>query len=139
MEIIFELEEIGTVAKQFLKAVTPYKVLAFTGELGAGKTTLITALCKELGVEERVTSPTFSIIQEYRAIPSEIVFHIDLYRIRSAREAMDAGVEDCVMSQEICMVEWPEKAPQIFPDDTVYTAIEVLSASKRKLLIQFPR
>lgn len=137
MEIAYDLDEIENAAKEFLQITKGYKIFAFSGDLGAGKTTFINALCKHIGVSEAVTSPTYSIIQEYATNSNEIIFHIDLYRIKSDREAMDAGVEDCINSNEICMVEWPERAPDIFPENTVFTSIEILSPNKRKLKILF--
>lgn len=139
MEIVFELNKIEDAAKEFLQITKDYEIFAFSGELGAGKTTFINALCENFEVIETVTSPTYSIIQEYTTIKNKIVYHIDLYRIKSEREAMDAGIEDCLNSNEICMVEWPEKAPSIFPDKTVFTEIKMLSADERKLIIQLPR
>jgi tRNA threonylcarbamoyladenosine biosynthesis protein TsaE len=138
MEIIFELDEIEKIAQKFLQIVKPNKVFAFSGDLGAGKTTFINALCKQLGVTESVTSPTYSIIQEYAGTDNEIIYHIDLYRLKSDREAMDAGIEDCINSDEICMIEWPERAPSIFPDETVYATFEMLSDRTRKLVVQLP-
>ena len=138
MELIFELNKIEIAAKEFLKLVNDFRVFAFSGELGAGKTTFISALCKELKVAETVTSPTYSIIQEYKTIADKIIYHIDLYRIKSKGEAMEAGIEDCLNSEEICMAEWPEKAPEIFPDKTIFLHFEIVSATKRKLVIQLP-
>lgn len=138
MEIFFELDEIQRTAKEFLKINTYNKVYAFSGELGSGKTTFISALCKELNVAETVSSPTFSIIQEYKTIEGKIIYHIDLYRIKSSREAMEAGIEDCLNSDEICLVEWPEKAMDIFPPATVFSNLAILSSTKRKLMIQLP-
>jgi tRNA threonylcarbamoyladenosine biosynthesis protein TsaE len=138
IEIYFDFNEIEKTAKEFLKATSGYRVFAFSGDLGAGKTSFITALCKALHVSETVTSPTYSIIQEYATIDNKTIFHIDLYRIKSKEEAMDAGVEDCLLSNEICMVEWPEKAPDIFPGNTIYSDIEILSDTKRKMIIKFP-
>ena len=138
MEIFFDLDEIGTSAEEFLKLVNGYKVFAFSGELGAGKTTFISSLCKQLKVAETITSPTYSIIQEYKTIADKIIYHIDLYRIKSKEEAMEAGIEDCLNSDEICMVEWPEKAPEIFPDKTIFSNFEIVSSTKRKLVIQLP-
>ena len=137
MEIVYDLDEIENAAKEFLQITKGYKVLAFNGDLGAGKTTFINALCKHFGVKGTVTSPTYSIIQEYATGKNEIIFHIDLYRIKSEREAMDAGVEDCLNSNEICMVEWPEIAPDIFSENTIFTSIEILSPNKRKLKVLF--
>jgi tRNA threonylcarbamoyladenosine biosynthesis protein TsaE len=138
MEFIFELNKIENAAKEFLKLVNGFTVFAFSGELGAGKTTFVGVLCKELKVSETVTSPTYSIIQEYKTIDDKIIYHIDLYRIKSKEEAMEAGIEDCLNSEEICMVEWPEKAPEIFPDKTIFSHFEIVSATKRKLVIQLP-
>ena len=138
MEIYFDFNEIEKTAKKFLDAISGYKVFAFSGDLGAGKTSFISAVCKELNVFETVTSPTYSIIQEYKTSDDKTIFHIDLYRIKSKQEAMDAGVEDCLLSNDICMVEWPEKAPEIFPTNTIYSKMEILSETKRKLIIKLP-
>lgn len=138
MEIIFALNSIGKTASEFLKSFKDYKVFAFSGELGAGKTTFISALCRELNVAETVTSPTYSIIQEYKTIEGKIIYHVDLYRIKSSHEAMEAGIEDCLNSNEICFAEWPEKALEIFPKATVFSNFEIVSDTKRKLVIQLP-
>jgi tRNA threonylcarbamoyladenosine biosynthesis protein TsaE len=139
MEIVFVLGNIEVTANEFLQMCNGYKVFAFSGDLGVGKTTFISSLCKALGVEESVTSPTYSIIQEYLSKNNSIIYHIDLYRIKSRMEAMEAGIEDCLNSNEICMIEWPERVPDIFPDDTVFISIEILSANERKLIITLPR
>jgi tRNA threonylcarbamoyladenosine biosynthesis protein TsaE len=138
MEIFFELKSIEQTASEFLKSFNRFKVFAFSGELGAGKTTFISALCKELKVVETVTSPTYSIIQEYKTLEGKIIYHIDLYRIKSSYEAMEAGIEDCLNSNEICFVEWPEKVTDIFPDNTVFSTFEIISDIERKLIIQLP-
>ncbi|MEO8721024.1 MAG: tRNA (adenosine(37)-N6)-threonylcarbamoyltransferase complex ATPase subunit type 1 TsaE [Ginsengibacter sp.] len=138
IENFFELEEIDTTAKKFLESVNPHNVLAFSGELGAGKTTFIRAICKELNVSEVVTSPTYSIIQEYKTISNEVVFHIDLYRIKSTEEAREAGIEDCLNSGQICLVEWPERAMEIFPGHTIFSNFEIVSSNERKLLVKLP-
>jgi len=138
MEIVFDLGEIERTAKEFLKLVNDYKVYAFSGELGAGKTTFISAVCKELEVVEPVTSPTYSIIQEYKTSEGKSIYHIDLYRIKSNQEALEAGIEDCLNSNNTCFVEWPEKAPEIFPTETVFSNFEIVSANKRKMVIQLP-
>jgi tRNA threonylcarbamoyladenosine biosynthesis protein TsaE len=138
MEIFFDLNSIETTASEFLESFDNYKIFAFSGELGAGKTTFISALCKQLKVIEPVTSPTYSIIQEYKTSNGKIIYHIDLYRIKSSHEAMEAGIEDCLNSNEICFIEWPEKAPDIFPNETVFSNFEIVSATKRKLVTQLP-
>lgn len=135
MEIVYDQDNIANAAKEFLQMAKDHKVFAFSGDLGAGKTTFIIALCKYFGVKGTVTSPTYSIIQEYSTHNNEIIYHIDLYRIKNEREAMDAGIEDCINSDEICMVEWPERVPGIFPENTVFTNFEILSPNKRKLIV----
>ena len=139
MEIIFNLNDIAIVAKKFVLLMGDYKIITFSGELGAGKTTFINAVCKEMGVEETVTSPTYSIIQEYRFGDENIIYHIDLYRIKSMDEAIEAGVEDCLESGESCMVEWPEKAILLFGGETVYGSLQVLPVNMRKLIVQLPQ
>lgn len=138
MDIVFELDEIEQAAKRFLQITKNYKVFGFSGDLGAGKTTFINALCNEINVEDSVTSPTYSIIQEYTSGDGDIIYHIDLYRIKNEEEALQAGIEDCLNSDEICLVEWPEKAPSIFPSETVYAKIEIISDVKRKLILELP-
>ncbi|MEO6135255.1 MAG: tRNA (adenosine(37)-N6)-threonylcarbamoyltransferase complex ATPase subunit type 1 TsaE [Ginsengibacter sp.] len=137
-KIIFSLDRLKAAATQFLSLINEYKVIAFSGDLGAGKTTFINAVCEELGVTERVSSPTYSIIQEYRAGDGKIIYHMDLYRIKSEDEAIDAGVDDCIYSKEICFVEWPEMVPDIFPANTVYCSFEILENDQRKLIVQLP-
>jgi len=133
MDSIFNLKDINSAAKTFLAAVPDYKVFAFHGEMGAGKTTFIHALCEALHVKDNVTSPTFSIINEYNTTDGSIVYHMDLYRLKSNEEAVNAGVEDCLYSGNICLVEWPEKAPEIFPDKTVHIYISVIGDEMRKI------
>jgi tRNA threonylcarbamoyladenosine biosynthesis protein TsaE len=139
MEIFFYIDEIKKTAKEFLKITDGYKVFAFSGELGSGKTTFITALCKQLEVTETVSSPTYSIIQEYVTHQNKVIYHIDLYRIKNSKEAIETGIEDCLNSNEICMVEWPEKAPEIFPEKTIFSNFEIIFSNKRKLIIELPR
>jgi tRNA threonylcarbamoyladenosine biosynthesis protein TsaE len=132
MELIFALGEIEAAASQFLSWFPNKKVFAFNGQMGAGKTTFITAVCKSLGVTATVSSPTFSIINEYKTGDTRI-FHLDLYRLKGAAEAIDAGVEDVLFSGDLCLVEWPEIAPELFPDDTVQVFLRQIDASTRKL------
>lgn len=134
MEITFDLQDIENTAKKFLALNPTTKVFAFSGDLGAGKTTFINSLCKQMGVSEVVTSPTYSIIQEYATQSGEIIYHIDLYRVKNEQEAMDAGIEDCLNSDEVCLVEWPERVPEIFPAKTIFTRIEFISADTRKII-----
>lgn len=138
MDLVFTLNTINEAAAQFWKAVGKHKVFAFHGPMGAGKTTFIHALCDAKGVMDVVGSPTFSIINEYvydcegTKLP---LFHMDLYRLNGEEEAQRAGVEDALYSGHLCLVEWPEKAPGIFPAETVHVYIELLDTQSRRLKI----
>ena len=134
MELIFTLGEIGNAVQTFRQAFADEKVFAFHGKMGAGKTTFISAICRSMGVEGLVSSPTFSIINEYNANGSTI-YHLDLYRLKNSDEAVEAGVEDVLYSGEICLVEWPEKATGIFPDKTVNVFLELIDPATRKLIV----
>ena len=136
MDLNFTLENIDQAAKQLLAQTGSDRVFAFHGEMGAGKTTFINALCKVLQVKDSISSPTFSIINQYATADNTIVYHLDLYRLKSAQEAINAGVEDCLFSGNTCFVEWPEKAPAIFPDDSLYITIISTGTDMRKLSLK---
>lgn len=136
MDLKFRLEEINKAARQFLQAAGDKNVFAFHGEMGAGKTTFIHAICDVKGVKDVVGSPTFSIINEYvfkEKGQTKKIFHIDLYRLKDEEEAIRAGVEDCLYSDHICLVEWPDKAPGIFPEDTLHVYIKVVNEKTRQI------
>jgi tRNA threonylcarbamoyladenosine biosynthesis protein TsaE len=140
MELIYSLETIAEIATQFWKSAEGTAVFALHGEMGAGKTTLVHALCEAKGVKDVVGSPTFAIINEYifeeHGTSSGKIFHIDLYRLNSEEEAIRAGVEDCLYSDHISLVEWPEKAPGIFPDNTLHVYISVIDGKTRRLRME---
>jgi tRNA threonylcarbamoyladenosine biosynthesis protein TsaE len=115
-----------------LACLPPAKGLCLPWGYGGRKTTLIHSLCLARGVTDTVGSPTFSIINEYR-YPGGSIFHIDLYRLKDEEEAIRAGVEDVLYSGELCLVEWPDRAPDIFPPDTVHIHLEVLDPDTRKI------
>lgn len=135
MKFTYKLTDIKDAAARFWQVIDDKKVIAFHGNMGAGKTTFIHALCEVKGVKDVVGSPTFSIINEYY-FPDGRIFHIDLYRLKDEDEAIRAGVEDCLYSDHISFVEWPDKAPGIFPGDTVHIFIEVVNSETRHLTIQ---
>ena len=135
MQLTYTLETINEAAKQFWQVAGEAKVFALHGNMGAGKTTLVHALCEVRGVKDVVGSPTFSLINEYRDAEGKTIYHLDLYRLESEEEAIRAGVEDCLYSGEICLVEWPEKAAHLFPDDTVQVRIELVDDKTRRLVI----
>lgn len=132
MELIYQLDEIDNTARAFLTNFEAGQVFAFNGQMGAGKTTFIITLCRMLGVEGAVSSPTFSIINEY-SIQGGKIYHLDLYRLRSSEEAVQAGVEDVLFSGSTCFVEWPEKAPELFPENTVMVELKLVNADTRKI------
>ncbi len=135
MDISFSLGDMDVAADFFLRSIGTKKVIAFYGEMGAGKTTFIHEVCRKMKVEGNLSSPTFSIINEYLLQNGAIIFHLDLYRIKNLQEAIDAGVEECLYSGKICFVEWPSKALQLMPSDTLYCTLSSLSDNTRKLQI----
>lgn len=132
MELIYSIDKINETARQFWDAAKDRKVFALHGEMGAGKTTFVHALCDVLQVTSTVGSPSFSIINEYY-FPGGKIFHMDLYRLKDEEEAARAGVEDGIYSGNICLVEWPERAPGLFPDDTLHVSIRMLDPVTRKI------
>jgi tRNA threonylcarbamoyladenosine biosynthesis protein TsaE len=135
MDVHFTLENIEVVAKQFLDFIADKKVIALHGQMGAGKTTFVHAVCDALKVTSNISSPTFSIINEYNTADGQIIFHIDLYRLKSEREAINAGVEDCLYSGNLCLVEWPEITPGLFREDAVHCFLALSGEKERKLVI----
>lgn len=132
MEITFNLENINKAAGLLMEAFPANKIFAFKGSLGAGKTTIITRLCTLLGVDKGISSPTYSIINEYDSAKGP-VYHMDLYRLKDENEVIDAGVENALYSENYCFVEWPEVAVAILPEDTIMVNIEILPDGLRRL------
>ena len=134
----FTLDNINEVAKLCWEEIGDSRVIAFHGEMGAGKTTFIHALCDARGVNDVVGSLTFSIINEYlfnEKGRTGKIYHIDLYRVKDEEEAIQAGVEDCLYSDHISFVEWPEKAVSIFPENTVHIYLTAIDTQTRTLRI----
>jgi len=131
------IKDLPDAAEQFVKTMGDATVYAFHGEMGAGKTTFINALCHRLGVEEDVTnSPSFAIINEYRSdTTAELIYHFDLYRIEDIDEALEIGVEDYFDCGALCFLEWPERIADILPDDTVHVDIHVNDDLSRDIII----
>ena len=131
MEIRIEnTESLAAAAQQFVGAMGERRVFAFYGKMGAGKTTFIKAICEALGVEDVVTSPTFAIVNEYKAIRGAM-YHFDFYRIKNLREAYDIGCEEYFYSGCPCFIEWPELIEELLPEDTVKVCIEVQEDGSR--------
>ena len=132
MLLRYRLSDIDAAARQFWQDFPSQTVFGFHGGLGAGKTTFIHALCRAKGVTGSMGSPTFSIINEYLC-PAGKIFHIDLYRLKDEEEALRAGVEDVLYSGALCLVEWPDRAPGIFPPDTVALRIRAIDRDLREV------
>jgi tRNA threonylcarbamoyladenosine biosynthesis protein TsaE len=138
MEKIIEissLEELDMVAREVLAALGHRTVVAFDAPMGAGKTTLISRIAAMLGAEDKVTSPTFAIVNQYEGSDRRI-YHFDMYRIERVDEALDFGSEEYLSSGDLCLVEWPEKIEPLLPDDTMVVRIEILSDSARRFVIR---
>ncbi|MCC8117908.1 MAG: tRNA (adenosine(37)-N6)-threonylcarbamoyltransferase complex ATPase subunit type 1 TsaE [Bacteroidales bacterium] len=135
------LEALPEAARQFVEEMGDATVYAFYGEMGAGKTTLIAELCRALGVDEdEISSPTFSLINEYRSsTTAELIYHFDLYRLKNLEEAFDIGAEDYFDSGALCLLEWPERIEDILPDDTVKVEIRVNDDQSRDIIISDPQ
>jgi len=129
--IAFSQHEIGEVAKKLLKAGSGIFVWGLYGEMGAGKTTLVKALVAELGVHQATASPTFSIVNEYRAKDGKPIYHFDFYRIKNELEAFDIGTEEYFDSGNLCLVEWPEKIPSLWPLNHFEIQLEIIDQQTR--------
>jgi len=121
------LEEIDKVAEEFIRYISESdlqsNIFAFYGKMGAGKTTFIKAICKALGVQDNVNSPTFTIINEYKSAKGFPIYHFDFYRINRLQEAYDIGTEDYFSGSGLCLIEWPEKIAEILPEDCIKVSI----------------
>lgn len=128
---IKNLEALQPAAREFIDRMRDRSVFAFYGGMGAGKTTFIKAVCKELGVTETVASPTFAIINEYRGGDGEPIYHFDFYRIHKPEEVFDFGYEDYLYSGHICFIEWPELVEHVLPENTVRLSIRETDSGSR--------
>ena len=141
-ELSFFLSDIDSAAAQFARLAAPYRLVTFKGPMGAGKTTFVSAVCRQMGVEDNVSSPTFALVNEYRCMVNgkeEKIFHIDLYRVKDDEEAVHAGMEDCFLQasagKAYCFVEWPERAPGLLKMPRLEVAIEITGETERKITL----
>lgn len=132
------IAELPQAAANLLAAVGTNRIVLFHGDMGAGKTTLISAICRQLGVADVPSSPTFSIVNEYSS-PDGPVYHFDFYRLKSEQEAFDLGYEEYFYSGTYCFVEWPEKIPNLAPEDAVHVRIHVTADGGRQLTVNTPQ
>ncbi|MFM9946253.1 MAG: tRNA (adenosine(37)-N6)-threonylcarbamoyltransferase complex ATPase subunit type 1 TsaE [Bacteroidia bacterium] len=132
-EKIYSINQILETASELLENFEQHKIFCFTGNLGAGKTTFITSLCRVLGSADNITSPTFSLVNEYNS-DKGLIYHFDLYRLKNQEEAMDVGLEEYIYSNNYCVMEWPEKVADILPLHLVVNCeLSYLSLNERKL------
>ncbi|MGB0366083.1 MAG: tRNA (adenosine(37)-N6)-threonylcarbamoyltransferase complex ATPase subunit type 1 TsaE [Flavobacteriaceae bacterium] len=134
MEKTYALSEIETVATNLLPYLTD-KVILVNGEMGAGKTTMIKALCKALQCPDIVSSPTFSLINEYRTVDNKPLYHFDCYRIENDEEAYDFGAEEYLHSGHLCFIEWSENIASLLPERSNSLMIEKIDATTRKITL----
>lgn len=132
MEKKFTLDQLPEIAHN-LSTLLTHNVVVFSGEMGAGKTTMITALCNEFDCLDTVSSPTFSLINEYKTKSGETLYHFDCYRIENEEEAFDFGAEDYLYSTHRCLVEWGENIANLLPKDHHKISLEIMNENTRKL------
>lgn len=130
------LDELQQVAAQLIPFLTQKPVVAFYGKMGAGKTTLIKAICKELHVKNTVTSPTFALVNEYTCQSGQLIYHFDFYRINKVEELFDLGYEEYFYSGNMCFVEWPELAENLLLPDTLKIKISVDEKQVRTIEVE---
>jgi tRNA threonylcarbamoyladenosine biosynthesis protein TsaE len=128
------ISELSSAAESILNFSDSNKILLFYGDMGAGKTTLIKAICERLGVTDMVTSPTFSIVNEYVGAENKI-YHFDFYRLKNQAEALDMGYEEYFYSDAWCFIEWPEKIPDLLPESFVSINIKMMADNSRQITI----
>lgn len=128
-----DLSELPEAAKEFLKETAGHDIIAFYAKMGGGKTTFITELCRQQGVEDTVCSPTFTIANEYRTEAGNPIYHFDFYRIEKLAEAEDIGVDEYFDSGFPCYIEWPENIEELLPEETLRVYIDVDEEGARRL------
>ncbi len=119
MELTFSLDNLPSAAKTFIDAIGGHRVFAFVGDMGAGKTTFISEVCRILGADDDSGSPTFSIVNEYLDKSGKPIYHFDFYRLEYPEEALDIGVEDYFYSGHLCLIEWPDRIGSLLPEEAV--------------------
>ncbi len=133
--VIDSLDALSDVAEAVVESLDGRNVVAFCGAMGAGKTTLISAIMEHLGSNDNVTSPTFALVNQYSTSASEAVYHFDFYRINRIEEVFDMGYEEYFYSGDLCLIEWPELIEDLLPEDAMVVRIDVLSPTERKFTI----
>ncbi len=139
--VISNLNQIDEIALQFVEYISECdaqsNIFAFYGSMGAGKTTFITAVCRALGVQDTVNSPTFTIVNEYRAAKGFPIYHFDFYRINKPEEAYEIGIDEYFSSEGLCLIEWPQKISELLPQEIINVSIAVIEQQKREVTISY--
>jgi tRNA threonylcarbamoyladenosine biosynthesis protein TsaE len=133
--LVKSLDDLDAAASEILSFSSNNHVFLLYGDMGAGKTTLIKSLCKALGSEDNIASPTFSIVNEYNA-PNHNIYHFDFYRLKTQTEALDMGFEEYLYSGNYCFIEWPEKIPDLLPLHYISIKITVADNNERQISIE---
>lgn len=132
---MYPLNDLASIAEEVI-AKAKYKTLLFRGEMGVGKTTLIKEICNVLEVQDRVSSPTFSLVNEYHTATNAIVYHFDFYRITQEEEALDMGIEEYLYQNDWCLIEWPENIENLLPLEAVQIHITILENGQRTIQLK---
>lgn len=133
--LVDSLDGLQEVAEAVIDSLDGRNVVAFCGAMGAGKTTLISAIMEYLGSEDNVSSPTFALVNQYGTSAGDVVYHFDFYRINRIEEVFDMGYEEYFYSGDLCLIEWPELIEDLLPEDAMVVRIEILSHTERKFSI----
>jgi tRNA threonylcarbamoyladenosine biosynthesis protein TsaE len=135
MKITYVLSEIDSIATRIIEC-SKSNILLFYGDMGVGKTTLITSLAKQLGVSETVSSPTFSIVNEYRTLEDKVLYHFEFYRIHQEEEVLDIGFEEYIMQGDWIFIEWPERITSFIPENSQNVQISIDKTGQRVLIMK---
>lgn len=136
MDITFSLDELPGAARAFIEAMGSDRIFAFEGDMGAGKTTFIAEVCRQLGAADDSGSPTFSIVNEYVGADGCPVYHFDFYRLESPQEALDLGAEDYFYSGNLCLIEWPDRIGDLLPEETVTVSLSETDDGRRHIVMR---
>jgi tRNA threonylcarbamoyladenosine biosynthesis protein TsaE len=134
--IIKEKADLYEAADKFIRLFQGNRIFAFYGTMGAGKTTIIKKICESLGATDTVTSPTFTLVNEYRTANGESIYHIDFYRIKKTEEVFDFGIEEYFASGSYCFMEWPELIEELLPEETIKVRITLGKNEERILTVE---
>ncbi len=137
MEFSYQVQQLADAAKWLIQQIETKKIICFKGDMGAGKTTLIKAICKELGVTESMNSPSFGIVNEYQGEAQNTIYHFDLYRIKDEQELLSIGMEEYLNSNHLCLIEWPEIANNLLQNDSIAIVTINGTDNQRTLQLQF--